>query len=101
MTYAHYREIAASLRELAADMIELGTTMDYYGGMGEMGKHGREMMGAGSIAASWADEIDLQVIPCRECNSTMAATQTEHGAFFVCGGCGAEIPSGPCGVLEE
>ena len=42
-----------------------------------------------------------QNIPCPACNGTMAATQTERGAFFVCGGCGEEIPITERGTVEE
>jgi hypothetical protein len=51
-------EIAAALRRISAEMIELGTAMDYYGGNGEMAAHGRELVGAGHIAAGWADGIE-------------------------------------------
>ena len=42
-----------------------------------------------------------QNIPCQACNGTMAATQTERGAFFVCGACGEEIPITERGTVEE
>lgn len=50
-------DIAQQLLELAQTMIDLGATMDYYGGMGEMGIHGRELIGAGKVAASWSSAI--------------------------------------------
>jgi hypothetical protein len=55
------RDIALQLIELSREMIALGATMDYYGGMGEMGIHGRELIGAGQIAASWADAIEKEM----------------------------------------
>lgn len=42
-----------------------------------------------------------QNIPCPACNGIMAATQTERGAFFVCGACGKEIPITERGTVEE
>lgn len=42
-----------------------------------------------------------QTIRCPHCNGTMAATQTERGAFFVCGECKAEIPVNDRGTVEE
>ena len=42
-----------------------------------------------------------QNIPCPDCNGTMAATQTERGAFFVCGACGEEIHITERGTVEE
>lgn len=42
-----------------------------------------------------------QNVPCPKCNSTMAASQTERGAFFICGACGEEIPVTERGTVEE
>lgn len=50
--------IAARLRMLADDMEYLAACMDYYGGLAEWSKHGREIAGAGAIARQWADEIE-------------------------------------------
>lgn len=44
---------------------------------------------------------NAQTIPCPICNGTMAATQTERGAFFVCGCCGNEMPVNDRGTIEE
>lgn len=52
------KEIAMQLRELAEEMLDLGAAMDYYGGMGEIGIHGRELIGAAKVAASWADAVE-------------------------------------------
>ena len=38
-------------------MLNLGADMNRYGGMGEIGDHGREMIGAGLIAREWADKM--------------------------------------------
>ncbi len=51
-------QIAACLRDLSYRMLACGTAMDYYGGLGTMGQHGREMTGAARLAAEWADEIE-------------------------------------------
>ena len=40
------------------------------------------------------------VISCPKCNGTMAAVQTERGAFFVCD-CGHEVPVSEQGTVEE
>ena len=42
-----------------------------------------------------------QTIPCPECNSIMAATQTEGGVFYVCGHCGHRVPANAPETLEE
>lgn len=36
---------------------------------------------------------------CPTCGSVMASYQTMDGAFFICGGCGLEIPVG--GAAEQ
>ena len=41
-----------------------------------------------------------QTINCPKCNGTMAAVQTERGAFFVCD-CGHEVPVSDRGTVEE
>ena len=51
-------QIAACLRDLSCRMLACGTAMDYYGGLGTMGQHGREMIGAARLAAEWADAIE-------------------------------------------
>ncbi len=51
-------EIVKRLRELSEEMIEIGTAMDYYGGLAEHAKHGAELVGAAHIARSWIPEIE-------------------------------------------
>lgn len=51
-------EIVKRLRELSDEMIEIGTAMDYYGGLAEYAKHGAELVGAAQIAKSWIPEIE-------------------------------------------
>ena len=48
------RSIALQLSELAEEMITLGA-------MGEMGIHGRELIGVGQIAASWAATLEKEM----------------------------------------
>jgi hypothetical protein len=50
-------ELAEELRIVAGIMHRTGTRLAYYGGFGEMGAHGREMIGAAKIAKSWVREI--------------------------------------------
>lgn len=52
------QQIIDALRELAVDMQALGATMDYYGGLGEVAQHGRELVRAGLIAWDWADGME-------------------------------------------
>jgi hypothetical protein len=52
------QDIAYRLEELADDMTEIASLMDYYGGFSEMGRHGRELAGAAMIARQWAGEIE-------------------------------------------
>ena len=42
-------------------MASLGVDMDYIGGFGEIGDHGREMVGAAAVAVGWADGIDADL----------------------------------------
>ena len=49
--------IAKRLRWLSHRMQSVGAEMEYYGGFGEIGEHGREMQGAASIALGWAKGI--------------------------------------------
>ena len=51
-------EIAAMLRVLAYEMDCISVLMDYYGGLSEWAKHGREISGAGAIARQWSAEIE-------------------------------------------
>lgn len=49
--------LSKDLYKLSCKMKDLGVKMDYYGGFGEMGKHGRELVNASALARSWANEI--------------------------------------------
>lgn len=51
-------EIAQRLRNLADDMTEVATLMDYYGGLAEWAVHGTELAGAAHVARQWADCIE-------------------------------------------
>ena len=52
-------ELAAELRRVAQEMIDLGAKMDYYAGFDrETALHGGELIGAGIIAQQWAEEIE-------------------------------------------
>lgn len=46
------------LRALADAMEALGADMDYFGGFGAIGVHGRELIGRAAMARGWADGID-------------------------------------------
>lgn len=48
------------LRELAKWMDRLGWEMSYYGGFGEVGQHGRELMDAAAVARGWAKGIEAE-----------------------------------------
>lgn len=49
-------DVIKELRYLSKRMISCGTAMDYYGGFApNIAEHGRQMVGAGIIAAGWAD----------------------------------------------
>ncbi len=49
--------ISQELCKLSRQMEAIGIKMEYYGGFSEMGKHGRELIGAAKIAREWADNI--------------------------------------------
>lgn len=49
--------LSYDLYKLSRQMEKLGADMDYYGGFGEVGKHGRELIEAAKIARGWADGI--------------------------------------------
>lgn len=52
-------ELSKELRHLSRQMRKLGTKMEYYGGFGETGKHGRELIVASIIARGWARGIEM------------------------------------------
>ncbi len=53
-------DIIKELRYLSARMISCGVNMNYYGGYHEISRHGIELVGAGKIAAEWADRWDRE-----------------------------------------
>ena len=53
-------KLPGRLTELAKWMDRLGWEMNYYGGFGEIGQHGLELMGAAKIARGWAKGIKRQ-----------------------------------------
>lgn len=53
-------EIIERLRVLSEEMNEIGTEIDYYYGLNPLAAHGAEMVGAGLIAAEWADEMEKE-----------------------------------------
>ena len=57
-----HQQIADQLKALSVQMVNIGTAMDYYGGMGtNMAKRGAELASAGLIAESWAEEIEYEL----------------------------------------
>ena len=57
-----YQQIADQLKALSVQMINLGTAMDYYGGLnGSMAKKGAELISAGLIAEDWAENIEYEL----------------------------------------
>jgi hypothetical protein len=54
------QEIIKRLRALSEEMQEVGTAIDYYYGFNPLAAHGAEMVGAGMIAAEWADEMEKE-----------------------------------------
>lgn len=51
-------EIVRRLRWLAIQMAELGQAMEYAGGFGETGDHGRELQTQALAATQWATDIE-------------------------------------------
>jgi hypothetical protein len=57
-----HQQIADQLKALSVQMVNLGTAMDYYGGLHpHMAKRGAELTSAGLIAESWAEEIEHEL----------------------------------------
>ena len=52
-------EIAARLVRMAAEMESIGVAMDYYGGLAEWARHGKELAGAANICREWAFELGI------------------------------------------
>lgn len=56
-------DIIRELRYLSKRMISCGVSMDYYGGFApHISEHGHQMVGAGKIAAEWADRWEKEII---------------------------------------
>ena len=56
------QQIADQLKILSVQMVNLGTAMDYYGGLAtHMAHRGAELIGAGLIAESWAKHIEQEL----------------------------------------
>lgn len=51
-------EIATELRALSIEMSRIGSAMDYFGGLNQIGDHGREMIRASVVARDWAAGIE-------------------------------------------
>ena len=51
-------EIIIALRRVADAMELVGGSMEYYGGLSDIARHGKEMLGAAQIARGWADGIE-------------------------------------------
>ena len=49
--------LSKELYNLSIQMKKLGVKMDYYGGFGKIGEHGRELIGAATIARGWVNGI--------------------------------------------
>ena len=95
--------MARRLARVGEDMRCLGADMDYYGGFGLIGVHGREMLGAAQMTKAWsshigkmaetldgkanpADKKPDKTIPCRECQRV--AVVSKSGKTYVCQTCG-------------
>lgn len=48
------------LRTIARLMLEVGADMDYFGGFGEMGINGRQMIQSVRTVTAWADQIEAE-----------------------------------------
>ena len=56
------QEIAHRLRLLSQQMQDLGAAMEYTAGFdGAMAEHGKELLGGGLIANSWATAIEEKI----------------------------------------
>lgn len=58
MTPITRAELIAHIRATAERMAQTAQLMQYYGGLGEIAQHGRQMEGAARIAHGWADGIE-------------------------------------------
>jgi hypothetical protein len=71
----HLSSIVERLRKLSAEMIDLGAEMDYFGGFGEIAGHGRDLVGAGHCAQTWADGIMQEYLD----DSSQSVGQSQSG----------------------
>ena len=56
------QQIADQLKALSVQMINIGTAMDYYGGMGtNLPRRGAELISAGLITQEWAEHIEHEL----------------------------------------
>ena len=54
-------EIISDLRDISVRMMSLGVDIEYFAGFNaELAEKGREMIGAGQIAAQWADQVEAE-----------------------------------------
>lgn len=50
-------ELAHELRQLADDLLLMGSLMDYYGGLGDLSRRGHELLRIGYRVAEWSAEL--------------------------------------------
>jgi len=55
------RRLVRRLRRVSEIMRQVGADMEYHGGCGEIGEHGRCMVGASQMTKLWADGIASDV----------------------------------------
>ncbi|MDO4705737.1 MAG: hypothetical protein Q4A98_05965 [Comamonadaceae bacterium] len=53
-------ELIAHIRATAERMAQTALLMQYYGGLGEIAEHGRQMEGASRIVHGWAEGIEKE-----------------------------------------
>lgn len=56
-------EIAADLHDLSAQMLEVATKMDYYGGPDEYASHATELSAAAAVVQQWVEGIEATITP--------------------------------------
>ena len=57
------KRLAIRIKQVSEQMRKLGEHMNYYGGFGPTGTHGKEMMRAAATARSWANRLDDRSFP--------------------------------------
>lgn len=58
-----HQQIADQLKVLSVQMVNIGTAMDYYGGMNtNMVMRGAELVHAGSMTLEWAQCIEADLL---------------------------------------